>query len=346
MAPGLEPRGAGADGIDECKVNGGNGPQLGFSAHYGDPERHGERARSSRVIVDEAIGFLGRHAQEPFLLNVWLNDTHATLDPDEAQLREYEPEMPFGPRGKHVGANAIYYAVATEADKQIGRLLAALDELGLRQNTVVIFSADNGPEDIFVRNAAHSGVGSPGPFRGRKRSLYEGGIRVPFLLRWPGGGGPTGALDYQTSLCAVDLYPTFCALAGVDMPRGEFDGEDMADVFRGASRERTTPLLWEYRYRVLGHPINKSPMLAIMRQNWKLLANPYGDRIELYDIPVDPMEVDNRAAEHPQVARQLLDELIAWQATLPPGPVDENAGSNSYPWPAAASPDSSEEQRD
>jgi N-acetylgalactosamine-6-sulfatase len=323
-----------AYGIDECRVNVGNGPQLGFPAAYRSPSDAGSRTKSSQVIVDEAIGFVERHRDEPFLVNVWLNDTHATLDPDEKQLEPYLSFMPVGLAGKHAGANAIYYAVVTEADRQIGRLLDRLDALGLGENTVVIFSADNGPEDISIRNASHSGVGSPGPFRGRKRSLYEGGVRVPFILRWPAGGAPGGAVDNDTPLCSVDLLPTFCALAGVELPEGmPLDGEDMAEAFHGHPRQRTTPLMWEWRFRVAGHCINKSPMLAIRRGQWKLLINPDHDRVELYDVPADPMELDNQAEDHPDVVEALSKEVLTWQATLPDGPVDPNAGSNAYPWP-------------
>jgi N-acetylgalactosamine-6-sulfatase len=242
--------------------------------------------------------------------------------------------MPVGLRGKHVGANAIYYAVVTEADRQIGRLLRRLDELGLADNTVVLFSADNGPEDICIRNASHSGVGSPGPFRGRKRSLYEGGVRVPFLLSWPGGNAATGAVDDDTPLCAVDLLPTFCALAGIELPGGlPLDGEDMSDILGGQSRPRTTPLMWEWRFHVYGHTLNRSPMLAIRQDNWKLLLNPSLDRVELYDIPNDSMELNDRADEHPELVAELSRRVLAWQATLPEGPTDPTAGSNDYPWP-------------
>ena len=319
-----------AYGIDECRVNVGNGPQLGFTNTPASPTRH----RSSEIIVDETISFIERHRDESFLVNVWLNDTHATLDPNEKQLLAYQDFMPVGLEGKHAGANAIYFAVVTNADRHVGRLMDRLDALGLTENTVVIFSADNGPEDIAIRNASHSGVGSPGPFRGRKRSLYEGGIRTPFILSWPAGGAPAGAIDNDTPLCAVDLLPTFCRLAGIDPPAGvALDGEDMSAAFHGTPRPRTTPLMWEWRFRVAGHCINKSPMLSIRMGDWKLMLNPDESRVELYDIPRDPMELDNRAEAHPDLVAELAAQVRDWQRTLPEGPVDEDAGSNAYPWP-------------
>lgn len=323
-----------AYGIDACRINVGNGPQLGFPCAYRRPEHVGSRTKSSQVIVDETMAFITAHRAEPFLVNVWLNDTHATLDPDEKQLEPYLQFVPQGLAGKHAGANAIYYAVVTEADRQIGRLLAHLDAAGLSRNTVVIFSADNGPEDICIRNASHSGVGSPGPFRGRKRSLYEGGVRVPFILRWPDGGTPAGAINDHTPICAVDLLPTFCALAGVDLSHVDaLDGEDMSDVFRGRERPRTTPLMWEWRQRVQGHAINRSPMLAIRRDDWKLLINPGRERVELYQIPDDPMELNNRADRHPALVQALAEEVLDWHAALPDAPIHPDAGSNAYPWP-------------
>lgn len=337
-----------AYGIDECRVNAGNGPQLGFPVECmertpflrGDESARleaGPRTRSSQAIVNETIDFVERHRDEPFLVNVWLNDTHATLDPDADQLERYEHLMPEGVMHKHVGANAIYAAVVTEADRQIGRLLDRIDSLGLAENTVVIFSADNGPEDICIRNVSHSGVGSSGPFRGRKRSLYEGGIRVPFILRWPAGGCPPGTVDNVTPLCAVDLLPTFCSLAGVALPSDlALDGEDMADVFRGHQRDRETSLMWEWRFTVQGHCLNKSPMLAMRRGQWVLLMNPDRSRVELFDVPADPMQLANLAAEHPDIVNQMAEEVVAWQETLPSGPRDSNAGSNTYPWPANA----------
>jgi N-acetylgalactosamine-6-sulfatase len=318
-------------GIDESLVNSGNGPQLEFRREAWAP---GLRSQSSRFIVDHAIEFIDKNAGAPFLVNVWLNDTHAILDPTLEQLEIYDDLRPQHVGDRHWGAPAVYYAAATEADRQIGRLLDHLDRLGLAENTAVIFSSDNGPEDIVIRNASHSGAGSPGPFRGRKRSLYEGGIRTPFILRWPAGGARPGAVDNTTPLCGVDLLPTFCALAGIDPPE-ELDGENMSDVFRGARRARTTPLYWEWRFRVAGHPINRSPMLAVCRENWKLLLNPDRGRVELCDVVADPMELTNLAGTNANRVDELAEEVLSWQAAMPAGPLHPEAGSNAYPWPGA-----------
>jgi len=320
-----------AYGIDECRVNNGNGPQLEFNGRNIRPEL---RCRSSEFIVDHTIRFMERNREKPFLANVWLNDTHASLNPNEEQLAAYEHLRPWDVDDRYWGAPAVYYSVVTEADRQIGRLLAALARLGVSEDTLVIFSSDNGPEDIIVQNASHSGVGSPGPFRGRKRSLYEGGVRVPFILRWPAGGTPQGVVNDVTPLCAVDLFPTFCSLAGAPLPDGwALDGEDMTDVFQGAQRDRHTPILWEWRFEVAGHPINMSPMLAIRKGRWKLMLNPDRSRVELYDIPADVMELNNVADKNPDVVEALAREVTQWQQTLPDGPVFPVAGSNHYPWP-------------
>jgi N-acetylgalactosamine-6-sulfatase len=156
---------------------------------------------------------------------------------------------------------------------------------------------------------------------------------VPFILSWPAGGTPQGIVDDVTPLSAVDLLPTFCALAGVQKPASLLDGEDMSAAFRGEQGPRTTPLMWEWRFNIAGHCINRSPMLAIRLDEWKHLLNPGGSRVELYHIPSDPMELDNVADEHPDLVRDLSERVLAWQATLPDGPVDADAGSNAYPWP-------------
>ena len=91
--------------------------------------------------------------------------------------------------------------------------------------------------------------------------------------------------------------------------------------------------MWEWRFRIAGHPINKSPVLAIRRGAWKLLLNPDRDRVELYEIPADPMELSNRAEDHQDLVAAMGEEVVSWYEQLPPGHYDANAGSNAYPWP-------------
>ncbi len=289
----------------------------------------GFRAQSTRVFVDKTIDFIERHRAGPFYVQTWLLDTHARLEPTPEQMEPYQ---------KLRGATKIYYSAATDADKQIGRLLARLDELGLADNTIVIFSSDNGPEDILIANASEHGVGSPGPFRGRKRSLYEGGIRMPFILRWP-GTAPAGRIDNNTVLCAVDFLPTVCALAqipGWTEPadvHARIDGENLLPAWRGETTQRTRPIFWEWRFHIIGHVLNMSPVLAMRDGPFKLLMNPDRSRIELYDIPADPSELRNVSESHRSRVESMSKSLLAWHQTLPAGPIAREAGTNRYPWP-------------
>jgi len=173
-------------GIDEHRTVNSNGPQLDGA---GDPYF---RAKSTARIVDRTIEFIEKNRDKPFYLNVWTLIPHATLHPTDEQMKPYQR---YAPRGvPYKGAKQIYYASVSDLDRQVGRLLKRIDELGLGENTLIAFSSDNGPEDFDIGNAVHSGIGHTGPFRGRKRSIYEGGIRMPFIVRWP-GRTPRGRVD-------------------------------------------------------------------------------------------------------------------------------------------------------
>ena len=290
------------------------------------------RRESSRMIVDKAIEFLDETGDDPFFLQTWLLDPHATLYPTDDGLEAFRQ---FSPVGIDMpGANAIYYAVIAEADRQIGRLLAAFDERGLTDDTIVVFTSDNGPEDLWVRNASHSAAGSPGPFRGRKRSLYEGGTRVPFIVRWP-GHTPAGQVDDDSLLGSVDLLATCADLAGVPAPAT--GGESMVPALTGTPVGSDRPLFWEWRFDNPSHPLHRSPMRVVRQGRWKLLANPDGSRVELYDIPSDPMELTNLADREPAVVGRLTTLVNEWAASLPAGPRSPTAGSNAYPWPRSTS---------
>lgn len=291
------------------------------------------RARSSALFVDESIRFIEKNRDQPFYLQLWTLVPHATLNPTEEQMKAYPNLGAGGKDFPHKSAAQIFYSSVTDLDAQIGRLLAKLDELKLSEKTLVVFSSDNGPEDIHIRNAGHSGIGSAGPFRGRKRSLYEGGVRVPFIVRWP-GAAPAGRINDSSVVAGVDFLPSVCKLAGVELP-GELksDGEDMSDVWLGSNRPRSRALMWEWRFNIAGEPFHRSPILAIREGNWKLLLNPDGSRTELYDVVKDPTQLDNVAEHHADVVASLSQKVLAWQKELPPGPVDATAGKMNYPWP-------------
>ncbi len=296
--------------------------------------------KSSELIVDETLRFIRACGDKPFYVNLWTIIPHAALNPTAEQMQPYEKlnfgktwDRARGPGIPHKDPHAIYFASVTDLDTQLGRLFAALDEMGLTRNTLIIFSSDNGPEILQSSANGYSAGGSAGPFRGRKRSIYEGGVRVPFIVSWP-GHVPAGRIEDAAMLSGVDLMPTVCKVAGVSLPAGHaLDGEDVSDILFGASRPRTRPLFWEWRFHIIGEPIHRSPMLAVREGDWKLLMNPDRSRIELYDIPRDPTEMANQAANHPAVVASLSEKLLAWQETLPRGPIDPTAGTNDYPWP-------------
>jgi N-acetylgalactosamine-6-sulfatase len=294
-----------------------------------------ERPTGTAVLVDTTIQLLREVKDQPFYCQLWLHDPHAPLNPPAELMEKFRRQTPPG----FTSPFMVYAATVVEMDRQLGRLFQVLDELGLRENTVVIFSSDNGPEDIDIANAAWSAYGSAGPLRGRKRSLYEGGIRVPFIVRWP-AGAPAGQINNDSVVCGVDFLPTLCELAGALIPeevRQQLRGESMAAAFRGrADFQRTRPIFWQWRFRVANHPWNRSPILAIRQGAWKLLCNPDGSRVELYHIPEDPGEQNNRAGEYPEIVRPLQEAVLAWHHSLPPGRFEPGAGRADYPWPGTS----------
>ena len=215
-----------------------------------------------------------------------------------------------------------FLAVLDEMDRQIGRLVDEIDRMGLAENTLLVVTSDNGPT-AWPRYYSE-GVYPPGStagYRGRKWSLYEGGIRIPLIARWKGRIAP-GQVDSTTILGSVDFFPTFCAMAGVAPPPGvEFDGENLSQALLGEPAQRSRPLLWEYgrdeTFLKPGLASDQSPNLAIRDGRWKLLVNADGSRMELYDFESATDERENVAARHPDVARRLSSRLLEWRKSLP-----------------------------
>ncbi|MFZ9682866.1 MAG: sulfatase, partial [Cephaloticoccus sp.] len=212
-----------------------------------------------------------------------------------------------------------YVAALTGMDAALGRLFAELESMGVAQNTLIVFSSDNGPEDYAIGNAANAGMGYAGELRARKRSIYEGGVRVPLLVVWP-GHVPAGRVDRESILSAVDLVPTLAALIGSDAAKPDHaqggDGEDVSPAWLGGSHSRQKPLMWEWRFNVSGAKANSAPQLAIRRGEWKYLCDPEGAREELYRIVDDTEEHQSVAMEHPEIVGQLRKTLLDWHREM------------------------------
>jgi N-acetylgalactosamine-6-sulfatase len=152
-------------------------------------------------------------------------------------------------------------------------------------------------------------LGYAGIYRGGKHELYEGGTRVPLIIRWP-GHVPAGRVDRDNVVSMIDWLPTLCTLAGIRELPEPLDGEDVSDIWLGQSRERTKPLFWK---------TSAPGSTPVMRAgNWKLHLNPRRDAgVELYDLSMDPSESENLASSHPEIVAGMQRQLEAWVAELP-----------------------------
>ncbi len=277
----------------------------------GTAHPHAPQLLSNHDIWDAAVDFLRRHREQPFYLNVWMHETHVAHRPSPESLQE---------NAQLDERQRIYAAVATDADRGVGKILAALKELGLEENTLVIFSSDNGPENTNPTKQMRDGygayysVGETGGKKGRKRSLHEGGISTPFLVRWP-GHVPAGRVDETTAIGAVDLLPTVCEAAGVKLPANYAgDGESMLAAFAGQEMRRIKPLFCDWTRT--NRPPTNWPRWSIHDGEWKLLTDD-GRRAELYRLADDRAETADLASAHPEIVQQLTAKLEAWKATLP-----------------------------
>lgn len=268
----------------------------------------------------KTIDFAKRHKDKPFFINAWIHATYTPHYPKDEYMEKYA----------HLEEQQqVYAAVVAEYDARIGELFATLKELGIDDNTLVVFSSDNGPEITGDRkeiddNSTGPGmgeyysVGEDAGLKGRKRSLFAGGVRIPFIVRWP-GNVPVGKVDKTTQMSAVDLLPTFLELAGANYPEGyKPDGESIVAAIKGEAYNREKAIYWDWRY-AFNQPYFW-PSAAIQENNWKLLTNKKMKRTELYDISTDWAEENDVAAEHPEKVKALTEKIEIFQKTLPENP--------------------------
>ena len=265
-----------------------------------------KRWNRTAYFVDKTLSFLEANKNRPCFVNLWTDDVHTPWVAGDDETGRY----PGGPNEEK-----SFESVLQEYDRQLGRLMAGLKELGIDENTIVIFTSDNGPLPNF-RQDRSAGL------RGTKLSLYEGGIKMPFIIRWPAKIKQAG-VDSTSILSALDLLPSFCKIAGAKPGEPQFfDGEDRSTVLLGRASKRKHALIWEYgrnnAFFSFPKEPNKSPALACRKDNWKLLMNADKTGIELYNLRNDKNETKNLAAEHPAVVKKLSVQLLNWWTSLPP----------------------------
>lgn len=265
---------------------------------------------SHDAIAEEALSFIDENRDRPFFLYVPFTIPHAELEVPKESMAPYLnaqgesifPEEPYP--GEHYGPQpmpkAAFAAMVTHMDRDVGRILDRLRDLGLAENTIVFFTSDNGPHSEGGHDPSF--FESNGPFRGIKRDLYEGGIRVP-MIAWGPGWIPAGARSDQV-WSFWDVLPTAAELAGATAPGG-IDGISMVPALTGRGEQRDPEYLyWEFHERGTAQAVRDGYWKAVRQP---MLTGP----IELYDLQTDPGETSNLAARHPEIVERMRNFMAA-----------------------------------
>ncbi len=260
-----------------------------------------EKVYSHDLIAEEALKFIRSNRERPFFLYVPFTIPHVALQVPEDSLGEYKDQWADpaydGKRGyvAHEHPRACYAGMVSRMDKDVGRIMTLLQALGLYDNTLVIFSSDNGP--TYAGGSDAGFFESAGPLRGLKGSVWEGGIRVPFIARWPGRIQPGTKSDH---VCAFwDFLPTCAELLGAQPPAG-IDGISILPTLLGRpeGQKRHEYLYWEL-----------DNQQAVRLGDWKALRLKPGQEIQLFDLKSDVGEKNDVADQHPQIIAQVRDIL-------------------------------------
>ncbi|WP_133408137.1 sulfatase [Parashewanella tropica] len=305
-------------GFDISSSDGIAGPE---GKYYND-------ADASVRITDASVNFIKQNKDKPFFLFMSYWDVHIPLVADPKVVKKYKNKLkdhPLHSSGRKY--NPTYAAMVEAVDTGVGRVLKTLDHYQLDENTLVIYTSDNGGLNNISINA---------PLRGGKGSLYEGGIRVPFAARWTGTIKPNS--KSSTPINTVDMLPTFADIAKTSLSKVKqpLDGISILPALKGQDVESRS-LFWHYPLYLSGkglqnytpEPLSKNantgwrgkPASAIRSGDWKLIEYFDDGHLELYNVKQDLSESQNLASQYPKVAKKLQDELIQWrkdtQAVVP-----------------------------
>ncbi|MFK7911085.1 MAG: sulfatase [Akkermansiaceae bacterium] len=309
-------------------------PDSPLPGEYGYDEYGAFNCAGEQMPVHEdarnAISFIEKSnaSGKPFFINLWIHEPHTpfhTVPKYRWRFRDLDE------------ADNIYASVLSHADDRIGEVLDCLDRLKLTDNTLVVFTSDNGPArasrptELALMHDTATGAGYgiggskgiTGGRKGYKGALFEGGIGVPFIARWP-GQIPEGKTDNTSLISAVDLLPTLCEIAEAALPADyQPDGLSQVTTLKGkAKSKREKPLFWKIdaAWPAAKNRPDHWVAYAIVDQQWKMVTNKNSDFIELYNIAADPYEKKDLKAGNPDVVVRMIKMLADWKATLPSEP--------------------------
>lgn len=306
-------------------------------------------------LTDKAIDFINRNKDRPFFLYLPHFGVHSPHEAKPELIAKFKRKTAVGGHN-----SATYAAMIASVDESVGRIMKTLDDRKLSGNTVLIFTSDNGGVGGYHQpgglerdrgvtskgkkakgaDADGGGITDNSPLRSGKGSLYEGGIREPFIVRWPEVTQPGSSCNVPT--IHVDLFPTFLEIADAPRPRQVLDGESLVGLFRDPQGKLKRDAIYQHFPGYLGAGAGlwrTTPVSLIQVGDWKLMEFLEDGRLELYNLSDDIGESRNLAKEQPAKAKELHDRLIAWRAEVN-APMPAKNDSTKTPKPSSTKPSS------
>ena len=324
--PKFGPKAQGYD-INVGGYNAGN--PSGWEEGYFSPNNNPyiDDAEEDEYLTDyltrKAIEFIENNKDGKFYLNLSLYTPHSPFQAPEEIVEKYEQKEPEG------GHNHPTYAAMIEImDRNVGKIMKALEENGISENTILIFYSDNGGRGGYgFLDHEENNITSNSPLKGGKGTFYEGGIRVPMIVRWPGVIKP-GSTSNEPVI-SIDFYPTYLEAAGIEKPQEyHLDGKSLLPLLKDPDRGINRKALFWHFPGYPNNPWRTTPVSVIRMGPWKLMKFYETGEIKLYNLEKDRSETHNLAKERPQIRKKLLRKLEQWldknEAPLPEFPDQQN----------------------
>ena len=280
-------------------------------------------------LTDKAVDFITRHKDESFFLYLPHFGVHSPFEAKPELIAKFKAKP-----GVDGHQNATYAAMISSVDESVGRIMKTLDDLKLADNTVLIFTSDNGGVGGYVREGVKKGgdVTDNAPLRSGKGSLYEGGTREPFIVRWPSVTPANSTCDVPT--IHVDMYPTMLELGSAAKPNHVLDGESLVKLFRDPQAKLQRDAIFQHFPGYLGAGADSwrtTPVSLIQVGDWKLMEFLEDGRLELYNLRDDISESKNLASSMPDKTQELHARLVAWRSEVKAPMPTKNTGEAEKP---------------